>query len=33
MFGLQGHSIFYDPPFWGLQNVDPPPLPAWDKSN
>ena len=26
-------SPFYDPPFWGLYNIDPPPLPAWDKSN
>ena len=28
-----GASPFYDPPFWGLHNIDPPPLPAWDKSN
>ena len=24
---------FYDQRFWGLHNIDRPPLPAWDKSN
>ena len=24
---------FYDLPFWGLDNIDPPPLPGWGKSN
>ena len=33
--GFKDVPIFYNPPVWlfGLQNVDPPPLPAWDKSN
>ena len=35
LLGVKGlrTSPFYDPPFWGLYNIDPPPLPAWDKSN
>ena len=24
---------FYDLPFWGLHNIDPPPLPGWGKCN
>ena len=24
---------FYDQRFWGLHKIDPPPVPAWDKSN
>ena len=31
--GFKDVPIFYDPPVWGLQNVDPPPLLAWDTSN
>ena len=30
--GFKDVPIFYNPPVWGMQNVDPPPLPAWDKS-
>ena len=31
--GFKDIPIFHDLPFWELQNVDHPPLPAWDKSN
>ena len=30
--GFKDVPIFYNPPVWGVQNVDPPPLPTWEKT-